>query len=139
MTRFLVDSGPLFAFFSEDDQWHEWSREQLFRISSPPLTCESVISEATFLIHRRAGDPEVLLRAVRDGHIRVSFDLNQEVREIVVLMKRYRDIPISLADACLVRMSELYPDCRLITTDRDFLIYRRFGRQMIPSITPWDS
>ena len=138
MTRVLLDSGPLFAFFSENDEWYHWSREQLFHLSSPPLTCESVISEAAFLIRRRSGDPEVLLRAVRDGHIQISCDLSREVRDIVVLMKRYRDVPISLADACLVRMSEIYPDCRLITTDRDFLMYRRFGRQMIPSVTPWD-
>src|SRR5687768_11600556 len=138
MTRILVDAGPLFAFFSEDDEWHEWSREQLSQLSSPPVTCESVLSEAAFLIRRQSGDAEVLLRAVRDGQIRVEFDLAKESPDIVVLMKRYREVPISLADACLIRMSEINPDCRLITTDRDFRIYRRFNRQLIPLLAPWD-
>jgi predicted nucleic acid-binding protein len=139
MTHILVDAGPLFAFFSQDDEWHEWSREQLGQLSRPPVTCESVLSEATFLIQRQAGNPEVLLKAVRDGHLRVAFDLSEHAREIVVLMNRYRHLPTSLADACLVRMSELYPDSRLITMDKDFRVYRRFSRQIIPLIAPWES
>ena len=137
MTRLLVDAGPLLAFFSEDDEWYDWARSQITGTGSPLFTCESVLSEAAFLIRRQSGDPEVLVRAVLDGHVRVEFHLAEQTREIHSLMKRYRDVPISLADACLIRMTEIFPDCRLITTDRDFVVYRRFARQVIPLIAPW--
>jgi predicted nucleic acid-binding protein len=52
-------------------------------------------------------------------------------------MRRYADTPMSLADACLVRLSELNSDCRLLTVDSDFKRYRRHSRQMIPLLAPW--
>jgi predicted nucleic acid-binding protein len=52
-------------------------------------------------------------------------------------MRRYGDMPMSLADACLVRLSETHSDCRVFTIDSDFVRYRRHGRQMIPLLTPW--
>jgi hypothetical protein len=55
------------------------------------------------------------------------------------LMRQYRDVPMSLADACLVRMSELNTDCEVMTTDRDFLVYRRLNRRVIPLIAPWQT
>ncbi len=51
-------------------------------------------------------------------------------------MQRYADQPMSFADACLVRMTELHPDSMLITLDGDFRVYRRHGRQAIPLATP---
>jgi uncharacterized protein len=52
------------------------------------------------------------------------------------LMTRYATVPMSLADSCLVRMSEIYPKSHVFTLDSDFRIYRRNGRQMIPTIAP---
>ena len=52
------------------------------------------------------------------------------------LLRRYRNVPMSLADACLVRLSELYGDCAVLTLDSDFRIYRRHGRQVIPVLAP---
>jgi predicted nucleic acid-binding protein len=53
------------------------------------------------------------------------------------LMLKYQDQPMDLADASLVRMSELETDCEVFTVDRnDFQVYRRFGRQEIPIIAP---
>jgi predicted nucleic acid-binding protein len=53
------------------------------------------------------------------------------------LMEKYADVPMSLADACLVRMSEAASDAVILTTDRDFRIYRRHGRQVVPCLTPY--
>lgn len=50
---------------------------------------------------------------------------------------RYKDVPMSLADASLVKMSEQYGHVRLLTTDREFQVYRRFGRSVIPLLSPW--
>jgi hypothetical protein len=51
-------------------------------------------------------------------------------------MKKYRAVPMSVADACLVRMTETIPNPLVRTTDADFLVYRRHGRQVVPCITP---
>ncbi len=51
-------------------------------------------------------------------------------------MARYADTPMSLADACLVRLTESVPDCLLFTLDKDFEHYRRNGRQVIPLLRP---
>ena len=51
-------------------------------------------------------------------------------------MARYTNVPMSLADACLVRMSELYPDSLVLTNDSDFAIYRRNRNQTIPTLMP---
>ena len=51
-------------------------------------------------------------------------------------MDKYADVPMSFADACLVRMTEILPDPIVITTDADFRIYRRFSRQIVPSLLP---
>ncbi|MFM2055996.1 MAG: hypothetical protein RLY71_381 [Pseudomonadota bacterium] len=55
---------------------------------------------------------------------------------VQTLFKRYDNIPASLADACLVRMSEMYPASRVFTLDSNFHIYRQHGRRVIPLIRP---
>ena len=64
------------------------------------------------------------------------FDLETEFESVAVLMRRYAEVPMDLADACLVRMSELQRDCKILTLGSDFKIHRRFGRQVIPLICP---
>ncbi|MGH8628172.1 MAG: hypothetical protein ACREYC_23880 [Gammaproteobacteria bacterium] len=51
-------------------------------------------------------------------------------------MRKYANVPMSLADACLVRMTEILPDPVILTTDADFRIYRRHGRHVVPAVTP---
>ena len=65
-----------------------------------------------------------------------AFDLDQEVEETLKLMQKYADLPMSLADACLVRMAEVMTNPVLLTTDTDFRVYRRHGRQAIPFVMP---
>ena len=58
-------------------------------------------------------------------------------RHIELLLQRYADTPMSLADGCLVRLSEVHKDCRVLTLDKHFKHYRRYGRSVIPLISPW--
>ena len=60
----------------------------------------------------------------------------REAIEILRLLRRYNDTPMSFADACLVRMAELNDDAIIFTTDNDFRTYRKHGRQAIPLIIP---
>jgi predicted nucleic acid-binding protein len=137
MTKFLVDTGPLVAYLRESDANHEWVVEQLQRIPPPLLTCEPVLAETAWLIGHQPEHLEALWSFMRKQLLCLAFQLETEFELVAGLMKRYSDIPMDLADACLVRMSELNRNCKLITTDSDFRFYRRFNRQVIPVIAPW--
>ncbi len=136
MTRVLVDTGPLFAYFDRRDRWHRWVVEHMSTLRPPFVTCEPVLTEACFLIRRNGGRPADLLSWVARGLLEIGVDLEADAAEIVRLMTRYQDTPMSLADACLVRLAERIPDCRLFTLDSDFAHYRRSGRRTIPLLIP---
>ena len=103
----------------------------------PPLvTCEPVLTEACFLIQRAGGHPADLIRKVAQGSLEIGIDLQADASGIQSMMQRYADTPMSLADACLVRLTERISDCRLFTLDTDFEHYRRNGRQVIPLLHP---
>lgn len=76
------------------------------------------------------------MRLVEEEIIQISFSLKNEITDLRKLMRRYRSVPMSLADACLVRMSELNQDMKILTLDSDFLIYRRNRHAIIPVIMP---
>ena len=137
MTRTLVDCGPLVAFYDRKDQWHEWTHEQMEAITPPLLTTEPVLTEACFLLQRGTGRPGVILRAVQSGILQIAFDVETEAAALETLIDRYANVPMSLADASLVRLSELHRDSRVFTLDRDFRQYRRNSRQVISLLAPW--
>lgn len=132
----LIDTGPIVALFISRDGYHGWARGEWARIKPPLLTCEAVLSEAQHIVRRLGGDPLVVLELVRRGVLDVSFRAGPEISALIDLERSYADVPMSFADACLVRMSELSPRCRVMTTDSDFLRYRRNRRQSIPLICP---
>jgi predicted nucleic acid-binding protein len=136
MTRIIVDTGPLVAYFNRQDRWHRWAADQMAALSPPLLTCEPVITEACFLIQRAGGRPADLIRKITQRSLEIAIDLEEDASGIESLMQRYTDTPMSLADACLVRLTERFPDCRLFTLDSDFEHYRRNGRQVIPLLHP---
>jgi uncharacterized protein len=132
----LLDTGPWVALHCRDDAFHGWAREQFAQISSPLLTCEAVVAETCFLLARGGHDPAKALALVARGVVRVGMVLNEEIVPVQSLFERYDNVPASLADACLVRMSELFERCRVFTLDADFHIYRRHGRKVIPLLCP---
>ncbi|MEO5804089.1 MAG: PIN domain-containing protein [Verrucomicrobiota bacterium] len=136
MSQILLDTGPLVAYALADEQHHIWSLEQFRSLSDPLLTCEPVLAEAAYLLSERGGASDFIWAFLRSGGLRIVFDLETEFESVAVLMKRYAEVPMDLADACLVRMSELQRDCKILTLDSDFKVYRRFGRQIIPLICP---
>ena len=134
----IIDTGPFVAYLSRADAHHDWAGEQFERFEPPFLTCEAVVSESCFLVERSGGDPALVLDTVARGGVRLDFSLAAHLEGIHRLMNRYKDVGISLADACLIRMSEVHSASQIMTIDRDFLIYRRDGRRTIPLIAPFD-
>jgi predicted nucleic acid-binding protein len=132
----LVDTGPIVAFLNERDRYHEWSREIFAGLGYPVMSCEAVLSEACFLLRRARGGSEAVLKLVERGLVRLPFRLEAESVPVRRLLARYAGVRMSLADACLVRLSELISGSSLLTLDRDFKIYRRHGRNVIPTLMP---
>jgi predicted nucleic acid-binding protein len=130
----IVDSGALVALLDPREEHHRWSRETFSRQPAPWLTCEAVVSEAFFLLHEPHA--RALEKLLRQGHLRLGLNLADELVQVLDLRAKYADVPMSLADACLVRMSETLPDPVVLTTDADFKIYRRHSRQVVPCLLP---
>ena len=132
----IADTGVIVGLIYEKDQWHEWAFEQSKQLLPPFYVCEAVITEACFLLHNIPDGEQKVLGMVAAGHLQIDFSLSAEAENIRVLMKKYKDVPMSLADACLVRMSELINNSVVFTIDSDFRIYRKNSKKEIPLIIP---
>ena len=136
-TRVLLDSGPLVGFLSQTDQHHRWAREVWDRLYEPLWTCEAVLSEAIFLFQSVDLSIAPLLELFERGLVKIDFEVSSHQSDLWALLRKYADRPMSLADACLVRMAELTSNCQVFTVDKDFLVYRRKGRGLIPLLAPF--
>lgn len=134
--RIIIDTGPLVAAINRRDTYHTWALEELKDIQKPLLTCEAVISEASFLLQRVHGGQQALLSWLETGLMVIDFQLHPEVATIRALMLQYESVPMSFADACLVRMAELILGSTVFTLDSDFDIYRINRNQIIPILIP---
>ena len=132
----VVDTGPLVAFLDRHDPLHEWASAAIRRFSEPMLTCEAVLTEASYLVRKLKGGPEAVLDLVARGVLEIPFRLDGELLALRTLTTRYASVPMSLADACLVRLAEMRPRATVLTLDSDFHFYRRSGRLAIPLLTP---
>ena len=133
----ILDSGPLIALLNSRDLHHHWARAQWDTIEPPLLTCEPVVAEAC-LLARRLGDgaEEKVLEFVRRGAVDLSFSLADEMEAVHESVTKHHDVPMSLAHACLVRMSELHPASAVFTLNRAFATYRRSRGRRIPLLYP---
>jgi len=131
----LVDTSVLIALLSRDDRYHQWALNTVSQLQKPFLTCEAVITETCFLLNRNAQSHQQLFAFLERGALEIPFVLDQEFQAISALMLQYQSVPMSLADACLVRMAELFPQSRVLTLDTDFQIYRMNRNQTIPVIS----
>ena len=130
----LVDAGFVVALLSSRDNHHEWAVTQASEFPPPWSTCEAVLSESFHLLGGR-GAPN-LGALLRRRALLVAFELADSVEPVVRLLEKYSNVPMSLAGACLVRMTETLADPVILTTDQDFRVYRRHSRQVVPCVTP---
>lgn len=129
----IADTGFLVAFGNRRDHYHQWAVGLAAQLTDPLLTCDAVLAEAAFHL----GDAGLILGFVREGLVSPAFEVATHIPRLAELASRYSDRSPDLADLCLIRMSELYPKYPVITTDvKDFRVYRRGRRDVIPLITP---
>lgn len=134
----LLDTGPLVTFLAAGLVHHDWVCEQWKRLRPPLLTCEPVLTEAAFILKRENSETDPLFDLLERGVLRVALEVEKELGDLRALMRRYRNRPMSLADACLVRLAEIHPRATIFTLDADFRIYRRHGNRVIPVLMPED-
>jgi predicted nucleic acid-binding protein len=134
--RAIVDAGPLVAFLDRRERRHEWVVRQIEALEAPLLSCEPVLTEAMHLLSGQAKGQDALIGLVENGAIEIAFQIDEHATPLRRLMNKYRDRPMSFADACLVRMAELNERHLVMTLDSDFHVYRRSGKDAIPLIYP---
>ncbi|WP_239033226.1 type II toxin-antitoxin system VapC family toxin [Leptothermofonsia sichuanensis] len=113
--QFLLDTGVLVALLSKADDFHQWATTTVTMVNQPLLTCEAVITEACFLLQRDSRSQQAVLSLVNKGALQIDFCLSDEVQAIEELITRYENVSMSLADACLVRMTELHLESTILT------------------------
>ncbi len=129
----IADTGFLVAFLNARDEHHAWAVGLAGQVAEPLLTCEAVLTEAAYLL----GDPALVTEVLGSGLLEVEFNLAANHAHLTELAARFADQMPDLCDLCVVRMSELFPEHPVITTDRrDFAVYRRNKRDVIPVILP---
>ena len=130
----IVDAGFIVALLSRRDTHHRWARDTAVRFPPPWRTCEAVVSETVHLLG--AGRASPLHALLRRRSLTLAFDLARELEPVLRLVEKYGDVPMSLADACLVRMTEIEGEPIVLTTNADFKVYRRHSRQVVPCAMP---
>lgn len=135
-TSIILDTGPLVAFLNRRDKFHNWAMAQWDQIAPPMLTCEAVVSEACFLLAGTNMGSDSVMQLIQRKIISIAFRLDENIKPVRKMLAKYCSVPMSLADACLVRMSELEPNSQVFTLDHDFNLYRKDSRRIIPTIMP---
>ncbi|MEX0852886.1 MAG: PIN domain-containing protein [Bauldia sp.] len=133
-TAAVVDSGFLVALLSTRDSHNAWAVDQAGRFVTPWHTCEAVLSETFHVLPQYAAP--TLAGLLERQAVLVSFDLTLNLEAVLAFMRKYADLPIDLADACLVRMTEVLADPIVLTTDMHFRSYRRHSRLVVPCVMP---
>lgn len=134
--KIIADTGVIVAYLDKRDEWHKWTYEQMKILPAPYSVCESVITESCFLLAHLHNGKKNVLEMLKAGFLEIVFSLSNEIEAVENLMQKYENVPMSLADACLVRMSELVDNSVVFTTDSDFHIYRKNGKKKIDLIIP---
>jgi len=134
--RILIDSSTLVAIINKRDDFHDWAVQTIAKLAYPFLTCEPVITETCFLLKNVNNGEDAVMGLLSGSKIQIPFHISQEASVLRELMRRYQSVPMSLADACLVRMAGLYSESKVLTLDSDFRIYRKNRNQAIAVIMP---
>ena len=131
----LCDTGPLIAYLNRRDKHHGWAVSVMQQVRPPLLTCEPVLTEAAYFLREDGLPVDALFELLARDALRLNFEFSAHRPRLRTLMGRFRQM--DLADACLVAMTEQHRRCQVLTIDRkDFTVYRRNDREVVPFIAP---
>jgi predicted nucleic acid-binding protein len=128
--RVLVDTGPLVAIFSPEDEHHDICIKTLPDLPGPLFSCWPVVTEAAWLFRGADQRVEEFLESVSGGLLELLPISSLEARSIAKVMRRFSDLPAQLADATLVYLAEREDIDTIFTLNRrDFSVYRIGGKR----------
>jgi predicted nucleic acid-binding protein len=127
MTPALLDTGCIVALLDRSERHHEQAAVVVAELGAPLITCEAVIAEACYLLRGIPGAAAAVLQNVERSVFLIPYHLRENAAAVIKLMKKYADVPMDFADACLVDMAAVYQTGRILTLDSDFYLYR-WGR-----------
>jgi predicted nucleic acid-binding protein len=136
MPAAIVDTGPLVAFLDRAERHRRWVAERIESLDAPLLVCEPVLAEAVHLLARFSTAQDALFGLLEGDALIIAFRMDEHVSALRKLHRKYRDRPMSLAAACIVRMAEIFDRHAVLTLDSDFLIYRKHGQVPLALILP---
>lgn len=132
----IADTGPLVAYFDRAERNHAWALGRVRELQAPLLVCEPVLAEVMYLLGELPKAQDALFGLIENGALRIAFHVEEHVAALRALHRKYRDRPMSLADACIVRMAELFDEHAVLTLDSDFSVYRKHGQRPLDLIHP---
>src|ERR1700694_688050 len=100
MTAAIIDTGPLVAFIDRAEQHHRWVAERFGELDGPLLVCEPVLAETMYLLRRYPRAHDLLFELLQNGALNIAFRIDENIGVLHKLLQKYRDTPMSLADAC---------------------------------------
>jgi len=122
--RALLDTGVIVALLDRSERYHARCAQALESLEQPLATCEAVIAESCYLLRTIPGAAETVLANVEQGIFQIPMQLNQAAAPIRAILRKYRDVPADLADACLIHMADELETGEILTLDSDFARYR---------------
>jgi predicted nucleic acid-binding protein len=134
--RAIIDTGPLVAFFDRAERHHDWAVARMEELEAPLLVCEAVLTETMYLLGRYSRSQNPLFALLENGALSIAFRVEENIGALRDLLQKYHDTPMSLADACVVRMAEIHDRHDVLTLDSDFAVYRKHGRVPLGLIQP---
>lgn len=138
MEPVLLDTGVIYALLNKRESKHEECLRVFRELYRPIVTCEAVIVESCFLLSKHPRGIEVLLSNVRSGLFGIPFRIAKSSLEVLDLLQKYRDIPASFADACLIAMANELDIGDILTLDGDFKHYRWRRNRAFNLLIPLD-
>jgi predicted nucleic acid-binding protein len=122
--RALLDTGVIVALLDRSERYHARCVQALENLEQPLATCEAVIAESCYLLRIIPGAAETVLANVEQGIFQIPMQLNQAAAPIRAILRKYRDVPADLADACLIHLADELDTGEILTLDSDFARYR---------------
>ena len=134
----ILDAGPLVAWFCPRDEHHAWARKVFPGFAPGSILCEAVLTEVCHLAAKEGISRGKVVGSIIRGRFR-HVALGNELASIARLLNAYADAPMDFADACVVRLAELYPDATVCTCDGQFRFFRKNAQDSIPLLAPFAS
>ncbi|MBL0721719.1 MAG: PIN domain-containing protein [Sulfurovum sp.] len=134
MQKTLIDSGPLIALFDKNDRYHSTVLDFLKEFEGKLLTTWSVITEVSHMLDFNLQVQIDFLKWIEIGGITMCNISQDEISQIRVMMEKYIDIPMDLADASLMYIANRDKIKTIVSIDSDFDIYRTLKKQSLDNL-----